>query len=87
MAVIDRQTAFSGTKEVTEPLRFDAARLESYLTAAVPGIRGPLALRQFRSRVNLNLVALLPAVVVFLFCLQRMGHFTPPFDCALGCWP
>jgi aminoglycoside phosphotransferase (APT) family kinase protein len=48
MAVIDRQTAFSGTKDVAEPLRFDAARLEYYLTAAVPGIRGPFAVRQFK---------------------------------------
>jgi dolichyl-phosphate-mannose-protein mannosyltransferase len=53
-----------------------------FLGAAIP-----LALRQFRSRVDLNVVAIVPAVVVFLFCLQRMGHFTPPFDCALGCWP
>jgi aminoglycoside phosphotransferase (APT) family kinase protein len=48
MAVIDRQTAFSGTKDVAEPLRFDAARLESYLTKAVPGICGPLGVRQFK---------------------------------------
>src|ERR1700674_77828 len=48
MAVIDRQTAFSGTKDVAEPLRFDAARLESYLAANVPGFRGPLAVRQFK---------------------------------------
>jgi aminoglycoside phosphotransferase (APT) family kinase protein len=48
MPAIDRQTAFSGTKDVAEPLRFDAARLESYLTAAVPGFRGPLAVWQFK---------------------------------------
>jgi len=48
MAVIDRQSAFSGTKEVAEPLRFDAARLEPYLTSSVPGVRGPLVVRQFK---------------------------------------
>jgi dolichyl-phosphate-mannose-protein mannosyltransferase len=47
----------------------------------------PLALRQFPSRINLNAIAILPAAVIFLFCLQRMAHFSPPFDCALGCWP
>jgi len=48
MAVIDRQTVFSGTKDVAEPLRFDAARLESYLAATVPGFRGPVAVHQFK---------------------------------------
>src|SRR5499427_6101907 len=48
MPAIDRQTAFSGTKEVAEPLRFDAARLECYLAAQAPGFSGPLAVRQFR---------------------------------------
>jgi len=53
-----------------------------FLGAAIP-----VALRQFPSRINLNAMALLPAVVIFVFCLQRMAHFSPPFDCALGCWP
>lgn len=47
----------------------------------------PLALRQFPSRINLNALAIVPAAVIFVFCLQRMAHFSPPFDCALGCWP
>ena len=42
MAKIERQVAFSGTKEVVEPLRFDAARLEAYLTQHVRGFKGPL---------------------------------------------
>jgi aminoglycoside phosphotransferase (APT) family kinase protein len=45
---IDRQTAFSGTKDVAAPLRFDAARLEAYLSAHAPGFAGPLAVRQFK---------------------------------------
>jgi aminoglycoside phosphotransferase (APT) family kinase protein len=45
---IDRQTAFSGTKDVAAPLRFDAAALEAYLTAHAPGFAGPLTVRQFR---------------------------------------
>lgn len=48
MATIDRQTAFSGTKEVAEPLRFDVARLEAYLAAHAPGFSGPLTVRQFK---------------------------------------
>jgi aminoglycoside phosphotransferase (APT) family kinase protein len=45
---IDRQSAFSGTKEVAQPLRFDEARLATYLESKVPGFRGPLAVRQFK---------------------------------------
>jgi aminoglycoside phosphotransferase (APT) family kinase protein len=48
MARIDRQSAFSGTKEVASPLRFDEARLAAYLEAEVAGFRGPLAVRQFK---------------------------------------
>jgi aminoglycoside phosphotransferase (APT) family kinase protein len=45
---IDRQTAFSGTKEVAAPLRFDTTALEAYLAARAPGFAGPLTVRQFR---------------------------------------
>jgi aminoglycoside phosphotransferase (APT) family kinase protein len=48
MTKIDRQTAFSGTKEVAAPLRFDSARLESYLTDHVADFAGPLTVRQFK---------------------------------------
>jgi len=48
MPSIDRQSAFSGTKEVAAPLRFDEARLAGYLAAKVPGFRGPLAVCQFK---------------------------------------
>ena len=48
MPAIDRQTAFSGTKEVAEPLRFDAMRLADYLAAHAPGFTGPLTVRQFK---------------------------------------
>jgi aminoglycoside phosphotransferase (APT) family kinase protein len=48
MTRIDRQSAFSGTKEVAQPLRFDEAQLVAYLEAKVPGFRGPLAVRQFK---------------------------------------
>src|ERR1700693_3886630 len=44
----DRQAAFSGTKEVAEPLRFDAAPLAAWLAARVPGFAGPLNGRQFK---------------------------------------
>src|SRR5712691_10102547 len=45
---IDRQAAFTGTKDVAAPLRFDAARLEAYLAARVQGFAGPLSVRQFK---------------------------------------
>jgi aminoglycoside phosphotransferase (APT) family kinase protein len=45
---IDRQTAFSGTKDVAAPLRFDAAALEAHLAAHAPGFAGPLTVRQFK---------------------------------------
>jgi aminoglycoside phosphotransferase (APT) family kinase protein len=48
MSRIDRQSAFSGTKEVAASLRFDEARLADYLAAKVPDFRGPLAVRQFK---------------------------------------
>src|SRR5215470_10482951 len=48
MAMIDRQQAFSGTKEVSEALRFDTARLEAWLGEKAPGFRGPLTVRQFK---------------------------------------
>ncbi|GIK81638.1 MAG: aminoglycoside phosphotransferase [Alphaproteobacteria bacterium] len=48
MTVVDRQTAFSGTKDVASALQFDAARLEDFLRAKVDGFRGPLTVKQFR---------------------------------------
>jgi aminoglycoside phosphotransferase (APT) family kinase protein len=45
---MDRQQAFTGTKDVAEPLRFDAARLEAWLVANAPGFVGPLTVRQFK---------------------------------------
>ena len=44
----DRQTTFSGTREVAERLRFDVARLEAFLHDKVPGFAGPTAIRQFK---------------------------------------
>jgi len=48
MATIDRQIAFSGTKNVAEPLRFDVLRLEAYLAAKVHGFVPPLEAKQFK---------------------------------------
>jgi len=45
---IDRQIAFSGTKEVAAPLRVDISMLEAYLTAHIPGFAGPLTVSQFK---------------------------------------
>lgn len=48
MPPIDRQAAFSGTREVAETLRFDVARLEQYLCGNIAGFAGPLTARQFK---------------------------------------
>jgi len=48
MTSIDRQSAFSGTREVAEPLRFDVGRLEAYLRARVAGFSAPVVVRQFK---------------------------------------
>jgi len=48
MTVSDRQSAFSGTREVAERLRFDAERLEAYLRGHVPGFAGPTTVSQFK---------------------------------------
>jgi aminoglycoside phosphotransferase (APT) family kinase protein len=48
MTTLDRQQAFSGTKEVSNALALDAARLEQYLTANVKGFAGPLSVQQFK---------------------------------------
>ncbi len=48
MTSIDRQQAFSGTKEAATALRLDAGRLESYLNAQVEGFAGPLTIKQFK---------------------------------------
>jgi len=45
---IDRQQAFSGTKDVAAALVLDAGRLEHYLARAVAGFAGPLTVKQFK---------------------------------------
>jgi aminoglycoside phosphotransferase (APT) family kinase protein len=48
MTSIDRQQAFSGTKDVAGALRIDEARLAAYLTSNVKGFAGPLTIKQFK---------------------------------------
>ncbi|MDJ1157871.1 phosphotransferase family protein [Chelatococcus sp. SYSU_G07232] len=45
---IDRQAAFSGTREVAPALAVDVGRLQTYLAAHLPGFAGPVTLRQFK---------------------------------------
>jgi aminoglycoside phosphotransferase (APT) family kinase protein len=47
MTTNEGQSAFSGTREVAERLRFDVAQLESYLAAHLPGFAGPMMVSQF----------------------------------------
>src|SRR3974390_1918210 len=48
MTTVDRQQAFSGTREVAPALRLDAARLADYLARHVTGFAGPLTVKQFK---------------------------------------
>ena len=48
MTEIDRQNAFSGTRDVAERLRFNAERLEAYLREQIAGFAGPVAVSQFK---------------------------------------
>lgn len=48
MSADDRQQKFSGTREVSEALRFNESRLCDYLLAHVEGFAPPLSVRQFR---------------------------------------
>ena len=45
---MDRTEANSGTREVTERLRFDEAALERWLASHVEGFSGPLTVSQFK---------------------------------------
>ena len=48
MTALDRQQAFSGTKEAGGILRIDGARLENYLSTQVKDFAGPLTIQQFK---------------------------------------
>ena len=48
MTTIDRQQAFSGTKDVADALRIDDARLADYLAGEIKGLAGPLPGKQFK---------------------------------------
>jgi aminoglycoside phosphotransferase (APT) family kinase protein len=45
---LDRQTAFSGVKEVSEKLAFDVKALELYLKSHMKGYAGDLSVKQFK---------------------------------------
>ncbi|MDE2228694.1 MAG: phosphotransferase family protein [Alphaproteobacteria bacterium] len=46
--MIDRQQAFTGTKEVADALWLDTAQLAAYLAQHVQGFAGPLTVKQFK---------------------------------------
>jgi aminoglycoside phosphotransferase (APT) family kinase protein len=48
MTSIDRQEAFSGTKDAAPTLRLDVGQLERYLDAQINRFSGPLTVRQFK---------------------------------------
>jgi dolichyl-phosphate-mannose-protein mannosyltransferase len=54
------------------------------------GMAIPLTLNRLPARIlgaRLNVVTVLPAICVFVYCLGRIANLPTPFDCALGCWP
>jgi aminoglycoside phosphotransferase (APT) family kinase protein len=48
VTTVDRQQAFSGTKEPAGALKLDAARLADYLAARIKNFAGPLNVKQFK---------------------------------------
>ena len=48
MTSIDRQQAFTGTKEVAAALRLDAAKLEQYLAAQIKALPARSSVKQFK---------------------------------------
>jgi aminoglycoside phosphotransferase (APT) family kinase protein len=48
MDATDRQSAFAGTSDVAERLRFDIGRLETYLRDHAAGFTGPAVVSQFK---------------------------------------
>jgi aminoglycoside phosphotransferase (APT) family kinase protein len=48
MTSIDRQQAFSGTKQVSGPLQLDSERLAQYLSAHMKDFAAPLTVKQFK---------------------------------------
>lgn len=48
MTSVDRQQAFSGTKDAAPALRIDVGQLERYLATHINGFGGPLTVRQFK---------------------------------------
>jgi len=73
MTSIDRQAAYTGTKDVAAPLRFDLARLEAYLTANARGFKGPFAVadetepRRRRPLLTILVIALVIAALAAAF--------------------
>ncbi len=47
-ARLDRQQAFSGTREVPAELAFDPKLLQDFLARTIPGFAGPMSVRQFK---------------------------------------
>jgi aminoglycoside phosphotransferase (APT) family kinase protein len=45
---VDRQQAFTGTKDVAAPLQIDPARLSDYLAGKIHDFTGPLTVKQFK---------------------------------------
>jgi aminoglycoside phosphotransferase (APT) family kinase protein len=48
MTGLDRQSAYSGTRDVDDRLRFDVERLEAFLRDHIAGFAGPIVVSQFK---------------------------------------
>lgn len=62
-----------------------------YPSAMVLGIAIILAIKDAKllriGPVHTNVILILTATIIFLYCYQKMAVLPAPFDCALGCWP
>ena len=76
MTTIDRQSAFSGTREVAERLRFDVARLEDYLSAHVAGFAGPIVVSQFNNKTAFPMVTMIALCATGALISSVVGAMT-----------
>ena len=74
---MDRTDANSGTRDVSEKLRFDVAALEAWMMANVPGFAGPLTVSQFKGGQSNPTYKLDSATVSYVLRRKPPGTLLP----------
>src|SRR5262245_36793721 len=75
---LDRQAAFSGTKEVAAPLQFDPGRLEAYLVRHLEGFMPPLTVHQFKGGQSNPTYLLETPARAYVLRRKPPGKLLPP---------